>query len=155
MAKGIDYLTNSVALLGYKDREQGNFTTVAWVSQVSVNPPMVLVNVAPKRYSYQKIKETGEFTLAILAEDQKEIADFCGKNSGANVDKIKELKLPVVWGEKVLAPKLTTAIANLECRLVQEIPVGDHIVLVGEVLADDVPNPDKKPLVFHQWKYLY
>ncbi|GAV25581.1 flavin reductase [Carboxydothermus islandicus] len=154
MAKGLNYLANSVALLGYRDREQGNFTTVAWITQVSMKPPMVLVNVAPGRYSYQKIKETGEFTLAILSEEQKEIADFCGKNSGANVDKIKELNLPVVPGEKVSAPKLTTAIANLECRLVQEIPVGDHIILVGEVVAEDVPNPAKRPLIFHQWKYL-
>ena len=38
-----------------------NIITVAWAGTVCTNPPMVSISVRPTRYSYDMIRNTGEF----------------------------------------------------------------------------------------------
>ncbi len=44
------------------------------------------------------------------------------------------------------------AALNAECKLFQEITLGDHIMFIGEVI-DATQNSEKKPLVYHDGKY--
>ncbi len=49
------------------------------------------------------------------------------------------------------APVLEGCLAVLECRLVERIPAGDHIIMVGEVTAARVR--DGAPLLYFQGRY--
>ena len=40
-----------------------NIITVAWTGTICTNPAMVYISVRPERYSYQMIKESGEFVI--------------------------------------------------------------------------------------------
>ena len=42
---------------------EDNIITVAWTGTVCTNPPMLYISVRPERYSYQALKETGEFVI--------------------------------------------------------------------------------------------
>ena len=45
-----------------------NILTVAWTGTVCTNPPMVYISMRPERYSYQMIRESGEFVINLTTE---------------------------------------------------------------------------------------
>jgi flavin reductase (DIM6/NTAB) family NADH-FMN oxidoreductase RutF len=46
-----------------------------------------------------------------------------------------------------------SAVACFECRLHAEYPGGDHILLVGRVVAIHCEDPERRPLLFHRSRY--
>ena len=52
---------------GDKEGNQ-NILTIAWTGTICTNPPMVYISVRPERYSYQMIKDTGEFVINLTTE---------------------------------------------------------------------------------------
>ena len=58
--------------------EKPNIITVAWVSTSCSSPAMVSISVRPERYSYDIIKESGEFVVNLVSEDLVFASDFCG-----------------------------------------------------------------------------
>ena len=46
-----------------------NIITVAWAGTVCTNPPMLSISVRPERFSYNMIKETGEFVVNLTTEE--------------------------------------------------------------------------------------
>ena len=78
-----------------------NIITVAWAGTVCTNPPMLSISVRPERFSYNMIKETGEFVVNLTTEELLRACDYCGVKSGRDVDKFKELHLTDVVGVTV------------------------------------------------------
>lgn len=64
-----------------------NIITVAWAGTVCTNPPMLSISVRPERFSYNMIKETGEFVVNLTTEELLRACDYCGVKSGRDVDK--------------------------------------------------------------------
>ena len=48
--------------------EKSNIITVAWTGILNTNPAMVYISVRPTRYSYNLIKEQGEFVINLTNE---------------------------------------------------------------------------------------
>ena len=70
------------------------------------DPPMVSISVRPQRYSYEMIRETGEFVINLTTRDLAFATDYCGVKSGRDVDKFKEMKLTKVEAEEISAPMI-------------------------------------------------
>ena len=49
--------------------ERPNIITVAWAGTVCSDPVMVSVSVRKDRYSYDMIKDTGEFVVNLVTKD--------------------------------------------------------------------------------------
>lgn len=81
-----------------------NIITVAWAGTVCTNPPMVSISVRPSRYSYQMIRDTGEFVINLTTEELAYATDYCGVRSGRDVDKFAEMQLTKEKAEYVKAP---------------------------------------------------
>lgn len=71
--------------------EKPNAITVAWTGTVCTNPPMVYISLRPERYSYDIIRETGEFVINLTTEKMAKAVDYCGVRSGREVDKFREM----------------------------------------------------------------
>jgi len=112
-----------------------NIITLAWTMPTSADPPMVAMSITSKRYSYQLIKETGEFVINVPTMKIVKQTLFCGRISGVECDKFKETHLTAMPAKKVRSPIIKECIAHLECNLIQTIPTGDHTLFVGEVVA--------------------
>ncbi|MBC7324632.1 MAG: flavin reductase [Moorella sp. (in: Bacteria)] len=136
-------------LVGVKKGDKHDVTTVAWFTQESSNPPQVMVALHPQRYVLELLDAAGEFVLAVLADDQEDIATFCGSHSGRDIDKIKELGLATEPATVITTPLVKDALANLECKLSNRFQSGDHIIITGQVVAARV-NGDKKPLLYYE-----
>ncbi|MDD7739653.1 MAG: flavin reductase family protein [Fusicatenibacter sp.] len=112
-----------------------NIITVAWAGTVCTNPPMVSISVRPERFSYQMIKESGEFVINLSTEKLCYAVDYCGVKSGRDVDKFEKLGLTKKEAEKICAPMIDEAPVNIECKVEQILELGSHHMFVARVLA--------------------
>lgn len=125
-----------VIMVSVADKEgRNNIITIAWAGTICSNPPMVSISVRPERYSYDILKETGEFVINLTTKDLTYATDYCGVKSGRDVDKFKEMGLTALPGKEVKAPLIAESPVNIECKVTQVIPLGSHDMFLAEVVA--------------------
>ena len=81
-----------------------NIITVAWTGTICTSPAMAYISLRKERYSYNIIKESGEFVINLTTENLVYETDYCGVKSGRDTDKFKDLGLTKERGEYVSAP---------------------------------------------------
>ena len=123
------------------DREgKPNIITIACAGTVCTNPPMVSISVRPTRYSYDMIRETGEFVINLVTEPLTRACDYCGVVSGRDVDKFAKTGLTPIPVEGVSVPGIAESPVSIACRVVEERALGSHTMFLAEVVgvtADD------------------
>ncbi|MFE6158760.1 flavin reductase family protein [Streptomyces sp. NPDC056486] len=115
-------------------------------TSLSLDPPLVAFAVGVTSRSYPTIREAGRFAVSILAEDQAELATAFAHSGG---DKFAGVR----WRHEVTgAPVLDGTAGHVECELVEEYPIGDHLLVVGRVVAL-AGHPDAAPLLFFRGSF--
>ena len=122
------------------DFKKSNIITVAWTGILNTNPAMVYISVRPERYSYNLIKESGEFVINLTTEELAYATDWCGVKSGANVDKFKEMKLTKEKANFVKCPMIKESPVSVECKVKEIRNLGSHHMFVADVLAINADN---------------
>ena len=126
--------------------EKPNIITVAWAGTVCSDPPMVSISVRKERYSYEIIRETGEFVINLVNRELVRAADYCGVKSGRDTDKFKEMGLTAQPSRYVGAPGIGESPVNLECRVTNRLELGSHDMFLARVegVAIDGKYTDEK-----------
>ncbi|MDB4456213.1 flavin reductase family protein [bacterium] len=120
-------------------------------ASVSLDPPLVLWSLQKNSDTFDAFAAAKHFAINILSADQQDISNQYAKkhNHGLAADVYQ----PGIAG----TPLLNNAIVSFECEVDVCHDGGDHIIMVGKVLAirdlseDDLTNAN--PLVFHAGKY--
>lgn len=118
--------------------ERPNIITVAWAGTVCSEPPMLSISVRKERYSYDIIRESGEFAVNLVNRDLVRAADYCGVKSGRDVDKFGEMGLTPMQSQRIAAPGIAESPVCLECRVVKQLPLGSHDLFLAEILTVSV-----------------
>lgn len=118
-----------------------NVFTASWTGTICSDPPMCYVSIRKSRYSYNLIKESGEFVINLTNKDLAKATDWCGVKSGRDVDKFKEMGLTAIKGTQVDAPMIDEAPVNIECKVVEIKELGTHDMFLAKVVA---VNADSK-----------
>lgn len=129
--------------------EQPNVMTVAWTGIVCSEPVLTYVSIRPSRFSYELIKEHGEFVINIPTWKLVAAVDYCGVKSGRNVDKFKEMGLTAAPCTQIAAPQIAECPVSIECKVKSVTPYGTHDMFLAEVVAvnvDDTYIDDKGAL---------
>lgn len=122
-----------------RENEKPNIITVAWTGTICSDPVMVSVSIRRERYSYDIIKESGEFVINLTTEELCRATDFCGVRSGRDHDKFTEMKLTPAPSFKLShAPVISESPVNIECKVREIIPLGSHDMFIADVVAVDV-----------------
>jgi len=124
--------------------------TVNSFSSVSLDPMLVLVCLNETSRGVGLIERTGAFVVNVLSAGQQEVSRWfaspCRPAGPAMFDGVPFE--PGVTG----CPVLAGAMASFDCRLRQSHRAGDHLIVLGEVIAL-VHRPQLEPLVFHAGSY--
>jgi flavin reductase (DIM6/NTAB) family NADH-FMN oxidoreductase RutF len=152
VSKVTSEFAESVTVVTVKKGDKLNAMTAAWAIPVSHRPALVVVHIAPQRYTHDLIMETKEFGLSVLAEDQVELSQHAGTTSGRSTDKFDGDMLVPKPSKLIGAPVLEGCAATMECKLEKAISMGDHTIFVGRVVAMD-RDLDRKPLILHRGTY--
>ena len=142
-----------------------NIITVAWAGTVCTNPPMVSISVRPERFSYQMIRDTGEFVINLTTEELAFATDYCGVKSGKDVDKFREMGLTREKADIIKAPMIKESPVSIECKVKEIKELGSHHMFIAEVVAvhADEKYMDEnnrfdlnkaKPLVYSHGEYM-
>lgn len=140
-------LVHGVYVVTTRCGDRLNGMTASWVSQVSLSPLLLMVSIAPARYSHDLIKEASTFAINVLTTEQADLGKRFGFKSGRKVDKFAGLEwIPAPSG----APILPQAYAYLDLKLAYTYDVGDHTLFVGQVTDAKILHPQSRPLVFNK-----
>ncbi len=123
-----------------REGEKPNIITVAWAGNVCTNPPMLSISVRKERYSYDIIKETGEFVVNLTNKKLVKAADWCGVRSGRDYDKFKEMNLTPQESQKISAPGIAESPVNIECKVHSVVELGSHDLFIAEVVCVTVDD---------------
>ena len=123
-----------------REGEKPNIITLAWVGNVCSDPVMLTISVRQSRYSYDIIKETGEFVVNLTNRELARACDWCGVKSGRDFDKYKEMGLTPSKSETVKAPGIAESPVSIECKVKDIVELGTHDMFVAEVTAVTVDD---------------
>jgi flavin reductase (DIM6/NTAB) family NADH-FMN oxidoreductase RutF len=121
--------------------------TVSAFTEVSLEPPLVLVCVDRTANTQHVIAEGGSFAVNILAREQESLAVRFASD-GAEDRRFSNVQCTT---GATGAPLLAGSVASLDCRLETAHEAGDHIIYVGEVVG--LHLSDGEPLLFYNRGY--
>ncbi len=148
------FVTN-VGLITSDGPHGSNIMACEWTHHISYSPGLIAVCIKPNDATHANIKKTKEFGINLCAVDQSIMSSVAGGFSGKDYDKItalKELGFEFYKAKKIKVLMVKDAAVNIECKLVKEIPLGDHTMFVGEVVEAS-NNTYKEPLAYHKGRY--
>jgi flavin reductase len=124
--------------------------TVNSFSSVSLDPMLVLVCLNETSRAVSLIERAGAFGVNVLSEGQQDISRwFADQHRPAGVMMFDGVPFePGATG----CPVLADAATSFDCALRQSYRAGDHLILLGEVVAL-VHRPQLEPLIFHAGTY--
>jgi len=123
------------------------------VFQVTSEPALVAISSHKNNYTTAKILESRKFSISVLKKEVNTslIGEF-GFMSGAEFDKFRKLEtITAVTGAPIITD---SSVAWFDCKVVNTIDVGSHILIVGEVLDSDVLSGEE-PLTYDYYREKY
>ncbi|MEG1782803.1 MAG: flavin reductase family protein [Oscillospiraceae bacterium] len=126
------------ALISCGTMEKPNALTVAWTGILNTQPPKTYISLRPERYSYNLIKDSGEFVINLPTEKMVRAVDYCGCRSGAKEDKLKKCALTAMESVKISAPQIAQSPVSLECKVTQIIELGTHHMFLADIVGVNV-----------------
>lgn len=123
-----------VAVIGAAKNGVLGGLTAAWLTRVSMEPPLLLVSVGHERFTWELLDGATHFTVSVLAEGQVPEARLFGLESRRDVDKWEQTA-HVLLGEGI--PALEHCSARFLCALESRFTTGDHDCLVGRIVSSE------------------
>ena len=126
--------------------------TANWITQCSFDPPMVMLAVEHDSHSLHVIEQSGGFAVNIYESGQRELAGHLGMTFTKHPEKIKDIATRP--GPATGSPLLEPALGWVECKVVNRIPAGDHVLFIAEVVEVGL-NREGTPLTLKEAGFKY
>lgn len=128
-------------LIAAGNEQSSNCMTASWGGFGFLwNKPVVFIFVRPQRYTYTFLEKHDFFTLNFFNEIYRSILNFCGAESGRNVNKAEECKLDIaVTPNNSIAYRQAHTI--IECKKMYKEQLKPE-ALIDKSALDFYPNND-------------
>ena len=107
-------------LITTKNGDFVNSMTIGWGHMgIDWSRPIFVAYVRESRYTKTMLENNGEFTINVpMGEFDRNILAVCGRKSGRDMDKIKELGLTLEEPLTVSVPAIRELPLTLECKVI-------------------------------------
>ena len=141
-------VASSVSVVTARRGDEVVGRTVTAMLSLSANPPTVLISIDIMSRLADLIAKTGGFSMAVLAEDQAEIADaFAGKVvAEERFDRGDWSRWPS--GQ----PMLAGAVTVVDCEVIGSIETGTHVLFAGAIVEAEADD-ERRPLLWQRHGY--
>jgi 3-hydroxy-9,10-secoandrosta-1,3,5(10)-triene-9,17-dione monooxygenase reductase component len=142
------HFATGVAVVTASDAEGRPFgTTANAISSLSLDPPLVLACLRRTSETLAALRQTGRFAVNVLGAGQRPLSErFACRAQPDTWDGVAH-RLPDG------VPVLDAALATVECALHEIADGGDHVIVIGRVVAVGHPDDREEPLVFFRGQY--
>jgi flavin reductase (DIM6/NTAB) family NADH-FMN oxidoreductase RutF/rubredoxin len=133
------------------DIEKGNGFVCNTVFQVASDPPRFAVCSHKDNFTTQLIQKKAAFSVSVLHKDTSPIIfGKFGYRSGKDFNKIEGSQVKYgITGNPII---LDDAVAFLECKVVQTVDVGTHMMFIGELVQAEILDNSLDPLTYQYYR---
>lgn len=114
-------------------------------SSVSLDPPLVLWSIGKDALAFNAFTCCRHFVVHVLKQGQRDLSTRFATREARSFD---DLQMEHGVGG---VPMFSDYLARFQCELHECLPGGDHVIVVGKVLALD--HREGEPLLFYGGKY--
>lgn len=118
--------------------------TVNSFTSVSLKPPLVLWCLDDRSDRYQAFAEAERYAIHVLPVEDRDMSDRFAWGACRLTDEEFEFDVPE-------PPRLRNALVRLDCRAYSRTTMGDHLVIVGEVMGFE--HRTGAALTYYRGKY--
>jgi len=134
LGKALGKVPSGLFILTAQHDNNEDAVLVSWVSQCSFHPPTVSVVLAKSRPARVLVEASESFVLNVLGQDSNDLLKRFGKPpkdeplfEGVSVKKgYKDITI------------LEDSVSFLECELLNQTIVEDHVIYVGKIVGGEV-----------------
>ena len=142
MSTGNDYVTGSVVdgpvgIVLVRAIPRPNAMTVSFFSEVAHHPTSLWISIAKTAHTHALIEASRAFSLAVLHQQQKNLALACGTVSGRDKDKCAALKL---YDTPTGFLFLEEALSSTACRVRDTVSFDSHTIFIADILEGQVES---------------
>jgi flavin reductase (DIM6/NTAB) family NADH-FMN oxidoreductase RutF len=142
-----------------------NLAPFSYFMAITHDPPTIAFSASPrgetvggrgKKDTLRNVEATREFVVNMVDDALAEQMNVTSGDYAPEVDEFVQANLAAAPSLKVKAPRVAAAPINMECRLVQIIPIGNlpSNLVIGEIVQlhvrDDVYDPATGRLDMHR-----
>ena len=132
----------------YQDVKAG--TTISSFVSLSLEPPLVLFNLALKNPLREMIEQSGIFGISILSVGQRELSDLFAGFGRHVEDRFEGLQ---TFSLKSPTPLLPGGLAWLDCKVYRLQRLPNSMVVIGEVMEGKAGDQGR-PLMYFNRAYV-
>ncbi|MGW7437505.1 flavin reductase family protein [Streptomyces sp. NPDC054849] len=142
-ASGVTVIT---APAGEDEHGPAGFACQSFAS-LSLDPPLVTFMVARTSTTWPRIARAGVFCVNILGAEQGELCRSFAVSGADKFSGVTHTPAPVTG-----SPQLDAVPAWIDCRIQAVHTGGDHLIVVGRVVAMGAAG-EGEPLLFHKGRF--
>lgn len=117
------------------------------VMQITADPCTIATSCSKNNFTCDMIKKSGLFSISVIdQEDVKKVIAPFGYRSGRDIEKFADFKYKI--GKSGCPILLEDTIAWFECKVIQQIDVGTHIIFIGDVIENNIENDQIPPMTY-------
>lgn len=117
-------------------------------SSISLSPPLVAFSLGLNSESFPVFESAAGFVVHVLAATQVDLAiRFAAKG----IDRFTGVEVEEGWNG---LPVIAGSLATFECKVVERIPGGDHLIFIGEVQRLAIGDPGAGALGYFRGRYV-
>ncbi|TAJ12624.1 High molecular weight rubredoxin [Marinilabiliaceae bacterium JC017] len=144
-------VTYGLYIVSSSHEKKNNGYIANTVFQVTAEPPQLAISCNKDNLTSEIINKSGFFSVSVLNQETKpETIGLFGYNSGKNKNKFETIdyfttdnKTPVVTED---------CIAWFECKVINKVDVGSHILFIGEIINNDLIDSEASPLTYAYYR---
>ncbi len=146
---GMRRLASGVVIIAVDDEGEKYGLAVTAVSSISADPPILMVCVNQKASAHDALVRAGCFTVNLLSQADREVADLFGSPSHRHLRFSTGRWNTLTTG----APVLSGSLATFDCRTVNTMPASSHTIFFGKVVGLALSSNEIDPLLYWDGAY--
>jgi len=151
LIKALSVVTTGIYVITVRNEDRRHGMSSSWVTQVSGDPPLLMVAVDRQHFTHDIIARTGRFALHVVGERGRHLEEYFVSSKARRPDNLEAVAYEDSAGG---LPLLPGALASLECRVEASHTAGDHTLFVATVEQVTMRRGDR-PLTSQDLDYVY
>jgi flavin reductase (DIM6/NTAB) family NADH-FMN oxidoreductase RutF/rubredoxin len=133
------------------DGSKSNGYVANTVFQVTSKPARFAIACSKDNYTCGMITQSNVFAISILQQNaSSELIGLFGYQSGRTVDKFATVRQRS--GQTGVPILLEDTLGWFECKVVQTLDAGSHLIFIGEVIDNGVMESSQPPLTYAYYR---